>query len=661
MKKSKIIIPSLILMGTMLAGCNAESFMNFVDTITDPANISHQTTEGEGEGQGQGEGQTEEEKFVQEIVLPDSVKNGISLQVGGSTRVDYNVLPDTAVNKEVEITSSNEGVAKYENGKVKAYGAGTCSINFVALDGHGATASIAVTVTGGGSTGEEEVKVTSISVNPSNVTLTEGESKNVTVTVRPSTATNKNYNASSNNSSVATFENGKVVAKAAGSAKITLTAADGSGVTVTINVTVNAAPVAGDNAKYTVLIYMCGSNLESDYANQTSIYDEYTHQYYEHDGIGLAVSDIMEILSVPNQPNDVNIVIQTGGSTKWTTRTYANYGSENISSSYNQRWHVSNGKIVKDWESTKYASMGEADTLKSFLTYGLTSYPAEKTALILWNHGGALGGVCNDDKSGDVLYAEEVSEAVSGALSAKGMAGQKLEWVGYDACLMGLQDVALVNAQYFNYMIASEELENGYGWDYETWVDDLYAHKGTETILTAAVDGFVASYDHTEEEIQEYYDYYGVYPEEDNDQTLAFYDLSYAEEYTTAWENMANQIKSKVSGNKSSFNSLMKTVKHFAGDQYTAYGTFDARDFITKLTASSTFKPSTSYTKAVTDAMDKFVVHYARGGAAGNAYGLALYWSKYYLEEYGSCGTPLENWYYLVNNYCTVDYSGGWY
>jgi PBP1b-binding outer membrane lipoprotein LpoB len=76
----------------------------------------------------------------------------------------------------------------------------------------------------------------------------------------------------------------------------------------------------------TILLYMCGSNLESEYANNST-----------YGNIGLATMDIMEILSVENQPDDINIVVETGGASKWTKRSYANYGSEDISSSSLQR------------------------------------------------------------------------------------------------------------------------------------------------------------------------------------------------------------------------------------------------------------------------------------------------------------------------------------
>lgn len=42
----------------------------------------------------------------------------------------------------------------------------------------------------------------------------------------------------------------------------------------------------------------------------------------------------------------------------------------------------------------------------------------------------------------------------------------KLEWIGFDACLMSSLEVASVLAPYADYMIASQETEPGWGWNY---------------------------------------------------------------------------------------------------------------------------------------------------------------------------------------------------
>lgn len=91
------------------------------------------------------------------------------------------------------------------------------------------------------------VLVTGISLNSTSASLTVGGTKSLTATITPSNATNKNVTWSSSNTNVATVNaSGIVTAKAAGTATITCTAADGSGKSATCSITVTPAIIDGD-------------------------------------------------------------------------------------------------------------------------------------------------------------------------------------------------------------------------------------------------------------------------------------------------------------------------------------------------------------------------------------------------------------------------------
>ena len=84
------------------------------------------------------------------------------------------------------------------------------------------------------------VKVSGITLSQSSLTLTsKGQTASLTTTVTPDNAANKNITWSSSDSSVVTVVNGTVTAIANGTADITATAADGSGVSAKCSVTVN--------------------------------------------------------------------------------------------------------------------------------------------------------------------------------------------------------------------------------------------------------------------------------------------------------------------------------------------------------------------------------------------------------------------------------------
>ena len=89
----------------------------------------------------------------------------------------------------------------------------------------------------------EVVAVTGVKLDQTTLTLNAGKSAQLTSTVSPSNATNKSVTWSASNSNVS-VSGGKVTAKTAGSAIVTVTTADG-GYTAQCNVTVNASTEVG--------------------------------------------------------------------------------------------------------------------------------------------------------------------------------------------------------------------------------------------------------------------------------------------------------------------------------------------------------------------------------------------------------------------------------
>jgi len=409
-----------------------------------------------------------------------------------------------------------------------------------------------------------------------------------------------------------------------------------SGKTASFTVTVKATVT---QAAWTIMIYMCGADLESNGQTTAS------------KASGYATGDLTEIYNTKSSlPSNVNIIVEAGGAKCWKT-TYSSV----INKSYLNRFHLSTSGYVKDAQITK-ANMGLSSTFESFLEWGLTDYPADRTMVIMWDHGGAMSGCCYDENySSDSLSNAEVKSALTSAFSAKGRTSN-LEVMGYDACLMSVQDIAEFNSSHFNYMIASEESEAGAGWDYDGgWLSDIYSNPttvSTSTVLTDCCDQFITDN--------------GGASSSSNDQTLAWMDLSQASAYKTAWEDMASYMSSSVltSSNKSSFVTLVKSCKRYAVDSDNSqdyFSTFDAKDFLTKLKASSTFCTGLMSTKitACTTAFANLVKYSAKGAGAGNSYGLCMFFSVSSNTTsngalYNSDNTNFTNWLSIVNTYGTV-------
>ena len=491
-----------------------------------------------------------------------------------------------------------------------------------------------ITIIGGAA---EPVDPTSITVSPSSLELAKGGSKQLSVTYLPKNA-NQNkevtWSRYSGSSNISVDASGKVTvtsnASVGNSAVIRATLKSNSSIYSQCTVTV----VDQSDDDQTILIYMCGSDLESD--GQTN----------SNKASGYASGDIAEILSVANQPDDVNVVIETGGAKCWKS-----YG---ISANYLTRYHVENKSLVQDQQLSK-ANMGASSTLQSFLTWGIQTYPAERISLILWNHGGAMRGVCYDElNNNNSLTNSEVKSAVANTFTSLGRStSDKLEWIGYDACLMQVQDIAEFNSQYFNYMVASEESEAGDGWDYDTWIDDAYSKQPTTTILKAIVDGFIAA---TNKQYQE--NNWGA-----SDQTLSYLNLSYMAAYKTAWENMSSSMYSLISSyGKSKFQSLMKSCKYFGTDNssegYAYFGIFDALDVLNKFGKTSNFNSASSEITAAKNAFANLVAYSKKGSGAGNANGLCCFFplsdSNYDCAPgtyYSTSQTNFTNWRSITTNF----------
>jgi N-acetylmuramoyl-L-alanine amidase CwlD len=170
------------------------------------------------------------------------------LTVGAIYNLIATVTPDTATNKAIIWTSSNDAIASVDNtGKVTGVSAGTAVITATTEDG-GKTATWIVTVS---AAANPIVKVSSISLNKTSDALsvsgtdilTEAGTDTLTANVAPDTATNKTIIWTSSNNVIVVDNTGKITAKSPGTATITATTADGNK-TASCAVTVAIAPVA---------------------------------------------------------------------------------------------------------------------------------------------------------------------------------------------------------------------------------------------------------------------------------------------------------------------------------------------------------------------------------------------------------------------------------
>ena len=222
----------------------------------------------------------------------------------------------------------------------------------------------------------------------------------------------------------------------------------------------NKSVAAGAREKYTmlkgdgtdrvtVMVYICGTDLESKH--------------------GMATKDLKEMCAADLSPN-VNVIVYTGGCNEWKDTT--------ISSSVNQIYKIENGSLTPLKKDDGKEPMTKSSTLSNFIKYCANGYPAERNILVMWDHGGgSITGFGYDEKN--VNAGSMTLKGIRDALSAGGV---KFDFVGFDACLMGTLENALMLGDYADYMIASEETEPGVGWYHTGWLNTLSKNTAVSTL-----------------------------------------------------------------------------------------------------------------------------------------------------------------------------------
>ncbi len=210
----------------------------------------------------------------------------------------------------------------------------------------------------------------------------------------------------------------------------------------------NFTEILGNGSdEVTVMIYLCGADLESDG--------------------GCGTLDINEMLSADLGDN-VNVVIQTGGCYSWST--------QGIIDGEVQRWVIQDGTLV-ELQQLGERPMLDSGELSDFISFSAENFPANRYQFVFWDHGGgSLYGFGSDEIYPEtVLFLPDIAAAFENS-------GIKFDFVGFDACLMGTIEIACMLEPYADYLVGSEETEPAYGWDYTPWFNALGENSSIDTV-----------------------------------------------------------------------------------------------------------------------------------------------------------------------------------
>ncbi len=249
----------------------------------------------------------------------------------------------------------------------------------------------------------------------------------------------------------------------------------------------------GGEDTVTVLIYMNGSDLESDGAGATA--------------------DLCEMLEA-DISDQVNVLVETLGTRRWSKKL-------GIAADRSQRYRAADGKLTLVDDSLGQLDATAPETLTDFIRWGAANYPADRYFLLFWDHGaGPVYGFGYDEHQPEdaELTVDEIQTAVKDG-------GVYFDVIGMDCCIMSSLELCCALYNYCDYMILSEDFESQYGWEYTGWLNALSENTSIPTpeLGRILVDDMV----------------------EDNERrdggssTLALIDESYMKVLYTAWVDFA--------------------------------------------------------------------------------------------------------------------------
>ena len=217
--------------------------------------------------------------------------------------------------------------------------------------------------------------------------------------------------------------------------------------------------VAPPVSRWTVLVYLAGDNELEQFA----------------------LEDIEEMESI-GLPDDISVALLLD--------RHADYADGHGDWSDTRRGILRHDDDPEAF-ATRFDSLGEQNsasgqTLADFIDWGTRVRPAERYALVIWDHGGGLAGVCWDYTDDfDSLPIGDLADAVENT-------GVHFEMIGFDACIQGMAEVVHQLEHCTDLVVASEANEPAHGWNYRVWLKSLAspAIDSGEDLATAAVQTY---------------------------------------------------------------------------------------------------------------------------------------------------------------------------
>lgn len=222
-------------------------------------------------------------------------QTSVSVEIGETAKIKATVTPSNATEKAITWKSTNEKVAKADNGNITPVSQGTATI--IASTANGLSASAVVTVTASG------IQAEKVTLNADKAELTIGETFEASAIISPADTANQLIKWQSSDNNIARVKDGVITAKSIGTACITATAVNG--VSASMTVTVKSKVVTGD------VMYF---EKPENWGNSIKCYiwnDTYTNNGWP--GVSMEeYSDGIYVIEYPSDKGDINVIFNDG-------------------------------------------------------------------------------------------------------------------------------------------------------------------------------------------------------------------------------------------------------------------------------------------------------------------------------------------------------------
>ena len=319
---------------------------------------------------------------------------------------------------------------------------------------------------------------------------------------------------------------------------------------------------------------------------------------------GAASVDIGEMTAGVWSDN-ISIVIQTGGATRWSNQM--------VNPNRTQRFLYRSG-VFREVADLPLAPASAPDTLADFLRFCRNEYPADHTMLVFWNHGGGPFGYGYDSIYDTMFSLKEIRAALSDVFTPD-LDRPAFDIIGFDACMMSAIEVTHILDGFAQFYCLSEEIEPNFGWDYTP-------------ILQAMTDNPAMSPAQVAQKVAD--SYIDSYMREDINQSLVRHNVTFsvieakkASELYDAYGALCEaQLADAVSdlGVLAEIGRCAGRATHYAGSYFNVYNLVDLGNYMDQLVDSYPEQSS-----RVKELIHEAVLYHRESGSLCDSTGIAAY------------------------------------